>query len=368
MAVIKLVHGSDFHIDEPFMPLNYEKAEHLRKEQDEIISSFCNTVNAIKPDAVLLAGDMFSNDAIGMKSACSFRDMLSGINSKIFVAPGRDDFYSEASPYRCIKWPDNVYIFRRPEIEGVDIGGLTVYGAAFVSERQQVPFLNGFSNGMQPAVGVFYGEYREKSMYNCIRNDDLLRCGIDYIALGGSHTFSKGMKLGRTTACYSGAICSRSFQDAGKNGIVYSNIDDSGNTEIKLIPMQKHRYLSLSADLSEAYEKDVTERLIRTLPEKTEGDIIRLCADLRGCYTVDEKRLKSFLDNRCFFAQIDIKNECADYIWECSSGSAAEVCCMRQLKKCWSSAQNEETRRSAVYAAELIHRLTKNNDWREDSV
>ena len=86
-------------------------------------------------ELVLLSGDLLDSNAGYRETAEMLRDALALMDAHVFIAPGNHDHLSPTSPYLTEAWPENVHIFKKQQIERVELPSLSlsVYGAGFQS-------------------------------------------------------------------------------------------------------------------------------------------------------------------------------------------------------------------------------------------
>ena len=185
--MIKILHSGDWHLDAPMQGRNPEQAAFLRSELAKLpgkIADLCMEENC---DLMLLSGDLFDG-AYSQQTYKDLYDALQRVKVPVFIAPGNHDYISPESPYEKELWPENVHIFKQPQIQWVDLENLNlrIYGAAFTS-MDCPSLLEGF-HADGPAVGVFHGDPTQaNSPYNPVTKTQVAQSGLLYLALGHVH-------------------------------------------------------------------------------------------------------------------------------------------------------------------------------------
>ena len=144
-AMLKIIHGADFHLDSPFSGLTPERAARRREEQRELLDRLAALAREKAADLVLLAGDLLDSERVFRETAQSLRSALAAIPCPVFIAPGKPDLYSPRSVWAALDWPDNVHIFTGGALEAVELPGCTLWGRAFTGPGQDSCPLEGLT-------------------------------------------------------------------------------------------------------------------------------------------------------------------------------------------------------------------------------
>jgi DNA repair exonuclease SbcCD nuclease subunit len=284
---LRIVHAADFHLGSPFSSLSSAKAQLRRAEQQQTFArviSLCLETNA---DFLLLAGDVMDQVRFSGESLREMIQQFSRIpETRVVIAPGNHDPYTEDSPYVTEAFPPNVYIFGKafssfsfPEISAVVWGvGFTGVRAprflappTFTSRRAEFP---------EDTIHllVMHGEVIEspgqKSAYNPIPRDFLVTSGADYIALGHVHEPSGVRKAGGSFFAYPGCPEARGYDEPGERG-VYAGTVAKGQVDLRYIPVNTRLYVRPSIDVTGAMTEIQLEELCLSRIAETYGDSYR---------------------------------------------------------------------------------------------
>lgn len=247
MCMIKLLHSGDWHLDSPLQGRTVEQASRLRRELLQIPGKLAALCKEQDCDLVLLSGDLFDG-AYTQESYRFVYEALQDMGVPVFISPGNHDFISTDSPYERELWPENVHIFKKQQIEWVDLPELSlrVYGAGFQS-MDCPALLEGFhAEGL--AVGVFHGDPTQAhSPYNPVTKNQVLQSDLRYLALGHVHK-GDGFWAGQTLCAWPGCPMGRGWDEAGDKGVVIVTLD--ADTQIQFIPLDGPQFHDLSADIS----------------------------------------------------------------------------------------------------------------------
>ena len=245
--MIKILHSADWHLDSPLQGRLPQQAELLRRELLQIpdrVAALCREENC---DLMLLAGDLFDG-AYSQQTYRAVYDALQSVNVPVFIAPGNHDYICPDSPYEKELWPENVHIFKKQQIEWVDLPalGLRVYGAGFQS--MDCPgLLEGFQ-AEGSAVGLFHGDPTQvNSPYNPITKTQTAQSGLAYLALGHVHK-GDGLRAGDTLCAWPGCPMGRGYDEQGEKGVLIVTLEDTVQT--RFVPLEGPRFFDVSMDFA----------------------------------------------------------------------------------------------------------------------
>lgn len=251
MCMIKLLHSADWHLDSPLQGKTPRQAEILRRALSRIpekIAALCAEEHC---DLMLLSGDLFDG-AYSQETYRAVYEALRSVEIPVFIAPGNHDYICPDSPYEREVWPENVHIFKKQQVEWVDLPklGLRVYGAGFQS--MDCPGLLQDFRAEGPSVGVFHGDPTQAgSPYHPITKNQVTQSGLSYLALGHIHK-GDGFWAEDTLCAWPGCPMGRGYDEEGEKGVVIVTLDDT--TSIRFVPMDGPRFYDLSVDVTAGVE------------------------------------------------------------------------------------------------------------------
>ena len=241
--MIKILHSGDWHLDSPLQG----RSELLRQELLKIPEKLASLCRENACDLVLLSGDLF--DGSYTQATCRVvYDALQSMGVPVFISPGNHDFISPDSPYEKELWPENVYIFKKQQIEWVDVPnlGLRVYGAGFQS--MDCPALLADFRAEGNAVGVFHGDPTQlNSPYNPVTKSQVADSGLAYLALGHVHKGDAFLE-GDTLCAWPGCPMGRGWDEQGEKGALIVTLGDTVQT--RFVSLDAPQFFDLSVDVS----------------------------------------------------------------------------------------------------------------------
>ncbi|PKM74379.1 MAG: DNA repair exonuclease [Firmicutes bacterium HGW-Firmicutes-16] len=309
MRELKLLHAADLHLDSAFESLSPEQAAERRQGQRELLFSIEEIAEKRGVDVVLLSGDVFEGNSVKSETQRDIGSSLGALPCPVMIAPGNHDPYSTHSVWETLRLPENVYVFKNAEIKCVEIKGIPArfWGAGFQNTFSP-PLLRGFSAPEKtdeiPDVMVIHGDTGVgASDYNPISRDDLIKSGMDYVALGHIHARTPVLRAGKTAYAYPGCAEGRGYDETGEKGALLVTISDNG-VKAEFVPLGGVRYEIISVDIG---GKEAFAAITDATSELSANDCCRLI--LTGeCETPpDVNVLRKSLEGK--FRELQLRDE-----------------------------------------------------------
>lgn len=307
--MIKILHTADIHLDSPFTLSDVQKAHIRKNELRGTFTSLMMYAKMEKFDLVIISGDLFDTGYATKETmeliAAQFAD---NPGCRFVIAPGNHDPLTPRSPYRKIKFPNNVYIFADDDITkfSFDDIGVDVYGWAFTdSKKPENPLRNGKLVLSSEKINILaaHADLVSGASDCCpINESDIAASGFDYVALGHIHAGGEIKKIGKTFFAYSGCLEGRSFDECGSKGVIICKID-SAPDKMGLSFSQKRfssrRYEKEEIDVTGAVATEEIVGKIRSLiTERKWGSDTLLRIKLKGMVSPEFVINKSLLTEK----------------------------------------------------------------------
>ena len=299
---MKLIHCADLHLDSPMEAnLSPEKA---RERKGEILSTFTRLVRLADENgvaAILIAGDLFDSDHITKKTQKYVIDLIASHPDLYFfyLAGNHDRGNALAS---LTDKPQNLCTFQEGW-SSYEFGDVTISG----SEAPDPDALHLDADALN--IVLMHGQERagRGSMSGDeIRFSRLKNKNIDYLALGHLHEYRTASIDARCTACYSGCLEGRGFDECGQKGYVLLEIENRRITH-RFVPFAKRALHTVRCDVSGfSSQLELEERVLSAVEGISVNDMVKVI--LEGeCLPDDQKdlvHLTSVLSERFYFAKI----------------------------------------------------------------
>ena len=346
--MIKILHSGDWHLDSPFQGRTESQASALRRELLSIPEKLATLCQREDCDLVLLSGDLFD----GAYTQATYRvvyDALARMGVPVFISPGNHDFVSPDSPYEKELWPENVHIFKKQQVQWVDLPnlGLRVYGAGFQSMDCESLLDNVHADGL--AVGVFHGDPTQvNSPYNPVTKAQVAASGLAYLALGHVHK-GEAFRAGQTLCAWPGCPMGRGWDEQGEKGALIVSIEDTALM----------RFVSLNAPQFHDVSVDVTAGAGSVLPAIANEDYYRITLTGEG----EKPDLEAIRAEFIAFPNLELRDETVTPldIWAGAGEDSFEGVYFGMLKDALQQAA-EEDKEKILLAAKLSRQLLEGQE------
>ena len=352
MSKLKILHSADLHLDSPFEGLTAGKAAIRRGEQRQLLSALSGLARDEKADIVLLSGDLLDSGNTYRETGEELVRCLGQIDAPVLISPGNHDYYSAQCPYARLKFPENVHVFTKPEIEWVELPelGVRVFGAAF-TDKYSGPLLRGFKAERREGVLnllCIHGELGSgDSSYNPITEQELRDSGMDYVALGHIHKASGLQRAGASWYSWPGCPEGRGFDETGEKTVNLLELGE-GECSLETRSIAQRRYELLKVDVTGS---DALLAVHTQLPDETVRDIYRIILTGETEQSPDLKQLDAALSQMFFQLQLRDETRLRRSVWERSGDDTLRGLFLEKLKKRYDSAKTEAERIAIEQAA-----------------
>ena len=279
----RIIHTADLHLDSPFSLLDPNKA---MARKAELRGTFSNIIAIAKNDnaqVVIISGDLFDSEFVTKETIEFINTQFSLIPScKFVIAPGNHDCFSDKSAYAKSVFPDNVYIFNKPELQYFAFPDINVcvYGWAFIQdsmEKNPITYSMNTNTDYINILAVHADISSSTSKYCPISEEDIAKSGCTYAALGHIHEGTEVKKAGNTYYAYSGCPEGRSFDECGKKGVIVADFEK--NNFGRWVPtfsykrVCRRRYEKINLDITAlASKEEVVAKIKHEMANKSIGN------------------------------------------------------------------------------------------------
>ena len=270
--MIKILHTADWHIDAPLREFTDWQRRQLRASLLEMPGKIAELCIREGCDLMLLCGDVFDGPYTREGYEAVYR-ALERVQIPVFISPGNHDPYREGSVWTREAWPENVYLFRHPEITSFAVRELDcrIYGAAFTGMDSPALLTDFQAEGTERyALLALHGDpTNPSSPYNPITAAQIREAGVDYAALGHIHAQGR-FEAGAGICAWPGCAMGRGFDETGTKGVLIAELEETVRT--RFVPLQVPRFFAYDLDVS----GDPVETVASLLPPGGSRDHYRI--------------------------------------------------------------------------------------------
>jgi len=197
---LTLLHTADWQIGKQFAPVAGDAGALLRTQRLETVRALATLARERRVDAVLVAGDVFEDNAVSDETLRRTMNALAGFEGPWVLLPGNHDAALAQSAWSRLRRlaivPHNVILATEPEPVVLCDGRLCVLPAP-LQRRHEVRDLSDYFDSVETApgvlrVGLAHGAVRnrlpeESEAMNPISDTRADSARLDYLALGDWH-------------------------------------------------------------------------------------------------------------------------------------------------------------------------------------
>jgi DNA repair exonuclease SbcCD nuclease subunit len=269
---MKIVHISDVHLGSA-LTARLSPAK-IRERKTELINTFERCIEEATyrgAELFIIAGDLFDTEKVP-------RSVKEAVLSAIARASDIDFLYLPGNHERLtlfdgsVNIPENLKLFAE-DWTYFDYGYVTVAGR---SELSRDMFSTLSLDKDKKNIVVLHGCLADRSSNENVGIKDAEGRGIDYLALGHYHSYSKTDIDTRGVAVYSGTPEGRGFDETGKCGFALIDTDGS-RLGYSFVPIAKREHRIIEVDISSSLERrDVDNSIASALAGIPGSDIVRV--------------------------------------------------------------------------------------------
>lgn len=347
---MKILHSADLHLDAPFTGRSDAQTRLLRQALERVPGQLADLCRRENCDLVLLAGDLFD----GKWTLGSYQALYAALEEMavpVFISPGNHDFYGSESPYFTEKWPENVHIFTRPEIESVVLDNLNcrIYGAGYRSMDCD-GLLDGFRiQGEQHYhIGILHADPTVAGSPYCpMTAAQIRKSGLHYLALGHIHKAGQ-IKAGQTLCAWPGCPMGRGYDETDIKGAYIVTLDETA--QVAFVPLDTPRFY----DLETTPGIDAHAALNAVLPAVADDSFYRITF----VGEAPQPDLTALHADFAQFPHLELRDRTVPErdIWGSAGDDTLEGVYFRQLKEAMDAA-DEEQREILTLAARISRQI-----------
>ncbi len=281
-TTLKFLHIGDVHLDTPFRGLSPEKSDERRIGLRQSFMKMMEYVRASGVNYLLISGDLFETEcATNSTAELLIREFRNSPDTKIIIAPGKNDSYVNNPIYTSGRLPSNCYIFSSDKIDRFDFEDdrVVIYGWAFLNPCLAASPLYDRRIGDSSMINIVCG-YADLdgpigSQICPVSTSDLKKFGADYYAFGSRHEGGDFVNLGSSMYGYSGALESTGFDEPGIGGaklITVKYKDGNMSMDAKNLTFGKIVFKSETIDITGVDSgSEIVSRVSSLISEKRYG-------------------------------------------------------------------------------------------------
>ena len=289
MTPYRILHCADLHLDRAFVERDLARSASARRSA--LRDAFGRIVERARTcDALVVAGDLYEHEHVTGDTANMLAHAFDQLPCRVLLLPGNHDPHLPGSVYERTQWPANVHVFRRSQLEAVELTGeLVLWGIAYTGRELDPALVRAFRaprDGRRHLLVLHAAvspAFASGDAGHCpLTPAELAQTGVDSALLGHFH---RGAIEG--IACYPGSPEPLTAGERGLHAVQILELDESG-IHRALEPIARLSFEELEIDVSGASSGAEIERRLaveidprrdpgRTLTVTLIGEIDPVC-------------------------------------------------------------------------------------------
>ncbi|MHB8065970.1 MAG: metallophosphoesterase family protein [Ruminiclostridium sp.] len=322
MKQVSFIHMADLHLDASFSSLgDADKAGIRRDELQNCLRSIVEKVQTQNVDLLLISGDFFEDSNVKGSTILTAKNLFSELyKTEIIICPGNHDPLKENSYYKASEWGSNVHILEDSgQVLYLEKYNTCIYnlGARGDVCKDYPIILDKDILSQRFNILLFHGTVDipfEEDNYNSISSKEIFSLGMDYVALGHMHRYSK-IQSGKTVMINPGSPEPLGFDEEGIHGFSQGRImvaeDNQKSVEAEFIPYAIRHYHNLDVNINDCTSDEEVIAKMRLAGQINFSSMDLYCITLKGFipmeYKLGVKNILEAFEQSCFF--IKIKNQ-----------------------------------------------------------
>src|SRR2546421_11116804 len=133
-VALRLLHFADLHLDRSFASerLYGVGAQRRREDLRTALQRIVDRAREHQVDLITCGGDLFEHDHVTRETAGFVVQTLGAAGMPVLIAPGHADPAVPSSPYRYLRWPENVTIATHEKLRPYRYSSVQVCTAGFM--------------------------------------------------------------------------------------------------------------------------------------------------------------------------------------------------------------------------------------------
>ena len=279
---MRFIHTADWQLGLKLRYLLPERAAQLRLLRFQTVRAIGALAREVRADAVLVAGDVLDDNALGRDALQQTADALASFGDiPVGLLPGNHDAATEDGALGRLELPPNVRLL--VSREPLRFGEALVYPCPLF-RRHETEDPTGWLPDRAPGEGVRiavahggvinFASDSESAVPNLIDAERVIRKGFDYLALGDWHgTFRYNARV-----WYPGAAEPTRFKEVDSGAVLVVDIEGAGSEpRVTRRPVAQTRWLTLEREFTEDAQVPELRAEFEALPERSQT-LVKLLA------------------------------------------------------------------------------------------
>jgi len=296
---LRILHISDLHLGAKFLWLG-DKGPEQRKALQNAFERAASLARQEDVDIFLIAGDLFDSNSVSKSILTKASEVLKELldaGVRVFISPGTHDPAGAGSVYERppLSNLSGLHVFKTEYMQEVRLPELdcSIYGHANRRPFENKYPLSGFcaKDESRWKIGVIHAGFDvayENEEY-VVRSEDVVSCGLDYLALGHYHSHSN-RTCGKTVVYYAGSPEILKMQKGERGCALLVELEDGVKVRALDVSEKEYEEVTLDAEMI----KSPSDVLNLVLPLSNPSKILKI--SIEGMKTLEFPDFEAILE------------------------------------------------------------------------
>jgi len=297
-VALRLLHFADLHLDRSFANerLFGVGAQRRREDLRSALQRIVERARQAKADLITCGGDLFEQDHVTRETASFVVQTLGEARLPVLIAPGHSDPAVPSSPYRYLRWPENVTVATHEELRPYRYGNVQIWTAGFMRRDGPAAPLRDFP---RPDEGTHLLLLHASDMSQVpagitpdkpILPAQVEEAGFRHALLGHYHDARTGESI-----TYPGSPEPLGWNESGRHCTALVMIDDDGAVQVILDDINRRQFAQETLDITGMTTLEHVREAVMAMREgkQLDGFVIRatLVGERDRALTLDPETL-----------------------------------------------------------------------------
>ncbi len=297
-VALRLLHFADLHLDRSFASerLNGVGAQRRREDLRAALQRIVDRARQAQANVITCGGDLFEHDHVTRDTASFIVQTLGDAGLPVLIAPGHADPALPSSPYRYLRWPENVTVAAHEDLRPYRYGDVHVWSAGFIRPEVQEAPLRDFGRRDQGTHLLLLHASdmsqvpRGVTPYKPILPAQVQEAGFRHALLGHYHDARTAESI-----TYPGSPEPLAWDESGRHCTALVTVHDDGGVEVVLEDVNQRQFAQETIDVTGMTSLDHVRDAVMAMREDKhlDGAVIRatLVGERTQSLTLDPQAL-----------------------------------------------------------------------------
>jgi len=252
-VALRLLHFADLHLDRSFASerLYGVGAQRRRGDLRAALQRIVERARQEQVDLITCGGDLFEQDHVTRDTASFLTQTLGGAGLPVLIAPGHADPAVPSSPYRYLRWPENVTIAAHDDLRPHRYGDVQVWAAGFMHpEVSEAPLRDFARQDEGTHLLLLHASDMSRvpegvTPYKPILPTQVEQAGFRHALLGHYHDASTSGPI-----TYPGSPEPLGWNESGRHCTALVTIGDDGTVQVVLDDVNQRQFAQETIDIT----------------------------------------------------------------------------------------------------------------------